>query len=88
MLGLSQSEQVVALLPGSRVSEIERLAPIFFAAAVKSLRSMPKLRFLIPLAVQKAGPVLSGRSRGAVYFLASSFASWTIRSKRWQRLTL
>ena len=47
-LGLSQSEQVVALLPGSRVSEIERLAPIFFAAAVKTLRSMPKLRFLIP----------------------------------------
>ena len=48
ILGLSQSEQVVALLPGSRVSEIERLAPIFFAAAVKTLRSMPKLRFLIP----------------------------------------
>ena len=48
VLGLSQSEQVVALLPGSRVSEIERLAPIFFAAAVKTLRSMPKLRFLIP----------------------------------------
>ena len=48
ILGLSQSEQVVALLPGSRVSEIERLAPIFLAAAVNTLRLMPRLRFLIP----------------------------------------
>ena len=47
-LGLSQTAQVVALLPGSRVSEIERLAPLFLVAAVKTLRSMPKLRFLIP----------------------------------------
>ena len=47
-LGLSDSAQVVSLLPGSRASEIDRLAPIFFAGATNALRSMPQLKFLIP----------------------------------------
>ena len=53
-LGISDSEQVVSLLPGSRASEIERLAPIFFSGAVNTLRSMPKLRFLIPFSGEES----------------------------------
>lgn len=47
-LGIDESAQVVALMPGSRSGEINRLAPIFFGAAIKSLQKNPKLQFLIP----------------------------------------
>ncbi|MFT5935578.1 MAG: lipid-A-disaccharide synthase, partial [Pseudohongiellaceae bacterium] len=47
-LGIAQGAQVIALMPGSRSGEINRLAPVFFAAAIKSLQRNPGLRFLIP----------------------------------------
>lgn len=47
-LGLSAESRVVALMPGSRSGEINRLAPVFFEAAIKSLQQNPDLRFLIP----------------------------------------
>ncbi|MCY4263549.1 MAG: lipid-A-disaccharide synthase [Gammaproteobacteria bacterium] len=46
--GLAIDEPVVALLPGSRTSEIVRLAPIFFSAAMEVIDKLPRLRFLIP----------------------------------------
>ena len=48
---------VVALLPGSRVSEIDRLAPLFLAAAVASLQPLPRLQWLLPC----SGPVARAR---------------------------
>lgn len=48
-LGLSADAQVVALLPGSRRSEIEYIAPRLLAAAEIMKRERPALRFLLPI---------------------------------------
>lgn len=44
---------IVALLPGSRGGEVERLAPVFLAAARKILLEKPDALFLIPAANDK-----------------------------------
>jgi lipid-A-disaccharide synthase len=49
-LGLNDSQPVVALLPGSRRSEIRYIAPAFLQAAVLLHRRRPELRFLLPVA--------------------------------------
>lgn len=48
-LGLSQSGQVVALLPGSRRSEMRYLAARFFEAAALMRRAQPQLQFICPV---------------------------------------
>ncbi len=48
-LGLAASDQVVALLPGSRRSEIECIAPRLLAAAQLMQRERPGLRFILPV---------------------------------------
>ena len=50
LLGLSESDSVVALLPGSRRSEIQYIAPAFLQAAALLHRQRPALRFLLPVA--------------------------------------
>jgi lipid-A-disaccharide synthase len=47
-LGLSDDACVVALLPGSRSSEVQYLAERFFAAAARMLKTRPDLRFVVP----------------------------------------
>ncbi len=49
-LALHSTGTVIALLPGSRLSEIERLGADFLRAAALLLRERPKLRFLAPMA--------------------------------------
>jgi lipid-A-disaccharide synthase len=49
-LGLAASDCVVALLPGSRRSEIHYIAPLFLQAAARLHRQRPSLRFLLPIA--------------------------------------
>jgi lipid-A-disaccharide synthase len=49
-LGLGTSEAVVALLPGSRRSEIHYIAPAFLQAAGLMHRQRPELRFVLPVA--------------------------------------
>jgi len=49
-LGLDVSQPVVALLPGSRRSEIQYIAPTFLQAARVLARGRPDLRFLLPVA--------------------------------------
>lgn len=49
-LGLAEGDTVVALLPGSRRSEITHIAPRLAAAAVLMLRQRPGLRFVLPVA--------------------------------------
>ena len=39
---------MVALLPGSRVVEVNRLAPVFFETALEALQKYPRLKFLVP----------------------------------------
>ncbi|MBO45019.1 MAG: lipid-A-disaccharide synthase, partial [Rhodospirillaceae bacterium] len=47
-LGIPNDQTVVALLPGSRVDEVNRIAPIFFETALEALQKYPKLKFLVP----------------------------------------
>lgn len=80
-LGLPADAPVVALLPGSRASEIHYLAQRFFRAAALMRRQRPQLRFVLPAiaalrpaierAAQAAGmadevQILDGRSHAAL----------------------
>ncbi len=49
-LGLSAESEWVALLPGSRVSEVSRLAEPFIRTAAWCHERRPSLRFVVPLA--------------------------------------
>ena len=44
---------VVAVLPGSRASEVNRLGPVFIAACRQMLAERPELRFVAPMASDK-----------------------------------
>ena len=48
LLNLQDSDVVIALLPGSRKSEIDYLAPAFFQAAALAARANPLLKFVLP----------------------------------------
>ena len=47
-LGLAQDARVVAILPGSRTSEVEYLAPRFFQAAALMQKEHPAMQFVVP----------------------------------------
>ena len=49
-LGLADTEQVVAILPGSRKSEIGHLAGRFFQTAVRLQQQRPAIQFIVPAA--------------------------------------
>ena len=49
-LGLPQDGEVVALLPGSRMTEVRMLGEVFIAAAKRLLEARPQLRFVAPMA--------------------------------------
>jgi lipid-A-disaccharide synthase len=49
-LGLGAAEAVVALLPGSRRSEIRYLAPVFLETAARLHLARPGIRFVLPVA--------------------------------------
>jgi lipid-A-disaccharide synthase len=49
-LGLADSDTVVAVLPGSRRSEIEYIAPAFLQTVARLHRERPQLRFVLPVA--------------------------------------
>ena len=60
-LGLSASDEVVAVLPGSRSSEIAYLAATFFEAVALISRARPGVKFVVP-----AVPALKARIEAAV----------------------
>ena len=47
-LGLREDGEVLAILPGSRASEVHYLAPVFFAAAALLRRSRPGIELVVP----------------------------------------
>lgn len=49
-LGLQEADTVVAVLPGSRRSEIEAIAPLFLQAVSRLHAQRPGLRYLMPAA--------------------------------------
>ncbi len=48
-LGYQDNEQVVAVLPGSRASEIDYIAPTFLQTVALLHRQRPSLRFVLPV---------------------------------------
>ncbi len=61
--GLDPGRRTVALLPGSRTHEIERLLPVLLAAARHLQREVPDLQFVIPVAPGMSKEDLSARTR-------------------------
>jgi lipid-A-disaccharide synthase len=57
--GLDPLRPTVALLPGSRESEVKRLLPIFIEAARILQERIPDLQFVIPLASGLPGEILA-----------------------------
>ena len=49
-LGLAHDVRVLAMLPGSRLGEIHRLAPVFFAAVARLAAALPDLQVVVPAA--------------------------------------
>jgi lipid-A-disaccharide synthase len=47
-LGLHRTGEVLAILPGSRASEVQRLAPRFFEAAARIRRARPGIELIVP----------------------------------------
>jgi lipid-A-disaccharide synthase len=52
-LGLAGEKPVIALLPGSRASEVSRLGPLFLRTALWLRQSKPELQFVAPMVNQK-----------------------------------
>ncbi len=48
-LGLDGERSVVALLPGSRASEVSRLGPVFLQTALWLKQHKPELQFVVPM---------------------------------------
>ncbi|NMG75024.1 lipid-A-disaccharide synthase [Aromatoleum diolicum] len=53
LLGLSDCPRVIALLPGSRQSEVGNLAPIYIATARILAERHPDISFVVPLATRE-----------------------------------
>lgn len=59
------TDQVVAILPGSRMSEVSRLGPIFAKTAAMLLEQSPQLRFVTPVATSALRPVIEAQLESA-----------------------
>ncbi len=71
-LGISSSSPVLAVLPGSRLGEVNRLAETFFEAAWQTSEKVPGLHVLVPAANAAVKPVLAEQlSRSALPMLRS-----------------
>lgn len=57
-LGLADAARLVALLPGSRVSEVTRLAPVFLETARRCVEAVPGLQFVVPMVNEQTEQVL------------------------------
>lgn len=58
-LGLAPNRRWLALLPGSRVQEIQRLAPLFLATAQRLATQRPELGFVLPAATPRIRALLA-----------------------------
>jgi len=62
-LGLPADGRVIAMLPGSRSSEVTRLAPVFAEAAAIIAAREPGVHFVTPVAAPKLRPVIEASLR-------------------------
>jgi len=63
-LGLQEADRVIAILPGSRASEVKYLAERFFRAAALMRNDRPKLKFVVP-AIPAQRPAIERAARAA-----------------------
>ncbi len=63
-LGLEPGSHCVALLPGSRAMEVQKLFPVLLDAAQRIAREMPETHFLIPCAADYLKPALQAMLAG------------------------
>jgi lipid-A-disaccharide synthase len=56
-LGLQEDGEVLAILPGSRASEVGRLAPRFFEAAQLLRKARPAIRLVVPALPARRGTI-------------------------------
>ncbi len=63
-LGLPEDDEVLAVLPGSRESEVRYLAPAFFEAARRVQRARPGLKVVVP-ALPALRPAIEDAARRA-----------------------
>lgn len=63
-LGLPQEGEVLAVLPGSRSSEVKYLADVFFQAAARVRRARPGIRIVVPVA-PRLRPAVEAAARTA-----------------------
>ena len=63
VLHLPQDRQVLAILPGSRGSEVARLGPLFLQTAAWLSQRLPKLRFVIPAATPELNQLIKRQIR-------------------------
>jgi lipid-A-disaccharide synthase len=64
-LGMDPDANVVAVLPGSRSSEVSRLGPVFAQAAAILRGKRPSLQFVIPVATPKLRPMIEAELESA-----------------------
>ena len=62
-LHLPQDKQVLAILPGSRHSEVHRLGPLFLRTAAWLNEKLPELHFVIPAATPELNRLLKRQIR-------------------------
>jgi lipid-A-disaccharide synthase len=53
VIGLPENKRLIAVLPGSRMSEVSRLAPVMLQACSQLAQRYPDLEFIIPAASEK-----------------------------------
>lgn len=75
-LGIPQEQSVIALLPGSRASEVALLGPDFIATAEWCLARNPDLHFILPAAtearMEQLRPMLAGKNLPITLMLGQS----------------
>ncbi len=62
-LTIDESETIIALLPGSRKGEVERLGEVLFESAAQLTAQHPQLHFLVPAATPALAELLTAQQR-------------------------
>ena len=65
-LGLKADDRVIAVLPGSRASEVQYLAEVFFKAVVQVSIAQPAIKFIVPCAPGLRAAITAQAQRAGV----------------------
>jgi lipid-A-disaccharide synthase len=65
-LGLADNDRVIAVLPGSRASEVQYLAEVFFKAVVQVFIAQPAIKFIVPCAPGLLAAITAQAQRAGV----------------------